>query len=87
MKKPSTLAAPRKKNFDQKLTIGLDLGDRSSWYCVLNEAGEVGRVKQTPSIQQLCRLYCALTQVSEPVSFTATLVKVTVTGLPSAVPR
>src|SRR6202162_5699592 len=25
----------------QKLTIGLDLGDRSSWYCVLDEAGEV----------------------------------------------
>jgi transposase len=25
----------------QKLTIGLDLGDRSSWYCVLNESGEV----------------------------------------------
>jgi transposase len=23
------------------LTIGLDLGDRSSWYCVLDEAGEV----------------------------------------------
>src|SRR5215468_2149909 len=25
----------------QKLTIGLDLGDRSSWYCVLDERGEV----------------------------------------------
>jgi transposase len=25
----------------QKLTIGLDLGDRSSWYCVLDEAGNV----------------------------------------------
>jgi transposase len=25
----------------QKLTIGLDLGDRNSWYCVLNEAGEI----------------------------------------------
>jgi hypothetical protein len=25
----------------QKLTIGLDLGDRSSWYCMLNAAGEV----------------------------------------------
>ena len=24
-----------------KLTIGLDLEDRSSWYCVLDEAGEV----------------------------------------------
>jgi transposase len=26
---------------EQKLTIGLDLGDRSSWYCVLDEAGSV----------------------------------------------
>jgi transposase len=25
----------------QKLTIGLDLGDRSSWYCVLDEAGAI----------------------------------------------
>jgi hypothetical protein len=30
------------KNFSQtKLTIGLDLGDRSSWHCVLDEVGEV----------------------------------------------
>ena len=41
MKKSSTAAAASNKNFDQKLTIGLDLGDRSSWYCVLDEAGEV----------------------------------------------
>src|SRR5580658_6290152 len=41
MKKSSTVAAASNKNFGQKLTIGLDLGDRSSWYCVLNEAGEV----------------------------------------------
>jgi len=26
---------------DGRLTIGLDLGDRSSFYCVLDEAGEV----------------------------------------------
>jgi hypothetical protein len=25
----------------RQLTIGLDLGDRSSYYCVLDEAGEV----------------------------------------------
>jgi len=32
------------KNFSQpKLTTGLDLGDRSSWYCLLDEAGEVLR--------------------------------------------
>jgi transposase len=42
MKKISTAAAKQSKNFvEQKLTIGLDLGDRSSWYCVLDEAGEV----------------------------------------------
>ena len=41
MKKSSTAAAASNKNFDRKLTIGLDLGDRSSWYCVLDEAGEV----------------------------------------------
>ena len=41
MKKGSTAAATSKRNLDQKLTIGLDLGDRSSWYCVLDETGEV----------------------------------------------
>ena len=41
MKKSSTAMAASNKNFEQKLTIGLDLGDRSSWYCVLDEAGEV----------------------------------------------
>ena len=40
MKKISTAAAKATKNFNHhKLTIGLDLGDRSSWYCVLDEAG------------------------------------------------
>jgi len=42
MKKISTVTAKKvEKNASQKLTIGLDLGDRFSWYCVLNEAGEV----------------------------------------------
>ena len=42
MKKISTAAAKGTRNFqEQKLTIGLDLGDRSSWYCVLDETGEV----------------------------------------------
>ena len=42
MKKISTEATKQSKNFrEQKLTIGLDLGDRSSWYCVLDEAGDV----------------------------------------------
>jgi len=42
MKKVSTAAARQIKNLSpQKLTIGLDLGDRLSWYCLLDEAGEV----------------------------------------------
>jgi hypothetical protein len=42
MKKISAVAVKQTKNFrEQKLTIGLDLGDRSSWYCVLDEVGEV----------------------------------------------
>ena len=36
MKKVSTAATKRNRNFSQPtLTIGLDLGDRSSCYCVL----------------------------------------------------
>jgi transposase len=42
MKKISTAAAEKNEKIEgQKLTVGLDLGDRSSWYCVVNEAGEV----------------------------------------------
>jgi transposase len=42
MKKVSTAGAKETRNVrDQQLTIGLDLGDRWSWYCVLDEAGEV----------------------------------------------
>ena len=52
MKDVSTAAAQQTNNFPvQKLTIGLDLGDRSSWYCVLDEAGRVlleQRLSTTP---------------------------------------
>src|SRR5712691_2439223 len=42
MKKISTVATKQAKNFPpQKLTVGLDLGDRWSWYCVLDEAGKI----------------------------------------------
>ena len=42
MKKGSTAAAKQSRKFSQqKLTIGLDLGDGSSWYCVLDEQGEL----------------------------------------------
>ena len=44
MKKLSTVAAQQSRNISQqKLTIGLDLGDRNSWYCVLDEAGQIQR--------------------------------------------
>ena len=52
MKKISTVGTKQTKNFaEQKLTIGLDLGDRSSWYCVLDAAGSVlleQRLSTTP---------------------------------------
>jgi transposase len=42
MKKVSTRAAAQSRNIaQQKLTIGLDLGDRNSWYCVVDEAGQI----------------------------------------------
>jgi transposase len=42
MKKGNTIAKQTKRNFpEQKLTIGLDLGDRNSWYCVVDEVGKV----------------------------------------------
>src|SRR5215472_10746009 len=42
MRKISTVATGQMKNFqDQRLTIGLDLGDRNSWYCVLDESGHI----------------------------------------------
>jgi hypothetical protein len=42
VKKLSTVQGSGSRIFkDPKLTIGLDLGDRSSYYCVLDEAGRV----------------------------------------------
>ena len=41
MQKISTMRTNGKSIFKGQLTIGLDLGDRSSAYCVLNEAGEI----------------------------------------------
>ena len=35
MKKVSTVVSKQSRNiFQPELTIGLDLGDRNSWYCV-----------------------------------------------------
>jgi predicted NBD/HSP70 family sugar kinase len=42
MKKISTVQVFRSEIFkEQKLTIGVDLGDRWSFYCVLDEAGKI----------------------------------------------
>lgn len=52
MRKPSTGALHQKRKLQVgRLTIGLDLGDRSSFYSVLNGGGEVileERVATTP---------------------------------------
>ena len=56
MKKVSTLAAKQSNNISrQTLTIGLDLGDRNSWYCVLDESGQIQleqRVRTTANALQ-----------------------------------
>jgi len=56
MKKVSTAAAETTRNFSQqKLTIGLDLGDRSSYYCILDEAGGIlveSRVSTSPNAME-----------------------------------
>src|SRR6202142_1742048 len=56
MKKISTAAAKQSRNVsEQKLTIGLDLGDRSSWYCVLDGTGKVlleQKLSTTPKAMQ-----------------------------------
>src|ERR1700693_1281277 len=50
MKKNSTVATRRKQIFKQaKLTIGLDLGDRTSHYCMLDEAGNVILERSLPT--------------------------------------
>ncbi|PYT84211.1 MAG: hypothetical protein DMG40_01775 [Acidobacteria bacterium] len=41
MQKISTMQTSGENIFQGQLTIGVHLGDRSSAYCVLNEAGEI----------------------------------------------
>src|SRR5580704_3367831 len=56
MKNVSTVAAQRSTKISrQKLTVGLDLGDRSSWYCVLDETGQTvleQKLSTTPKAMQ-----------------------------------
>lgn len=37
----SAVAKPSRNISQQKLIIGLDLGDRQSWYCVVDQAGQI----------------------------------------------
>jgi hypothetical protein len=41
MKKSSTAAKQSRNTSQQRLTIGLDLGDRNSWNCVVDEPGQI----------------------------------------------
>jgi transposase len=50
MKKNSTVATRRKQIFkEKKFTIGMDLGDRFTYYCVLDETGEVILEQKLPT--------------------------------------
>ena len=50
MKKTITVQAFKSEMFkEQKLTIGLDLGDRWSFYCVLDEAGQIILEQKLPT--------------------------------------
>lgn len=58
MRKPSTTAlCRRRKLHDGQLTVGLDLGDRSSFYCVLNGAGEVILEERVATSPEAMRAY------------------------------
>ena len=50
MKKTSTVQTFKSEILkEQRLTIGLDLGDRSSFYCVKDEAGQVLLEQRLPT--------------------------------------
>jgi transposase len=56
MKSPKALSKGKRNQIGQvaakqRLTVGLDLGDRTSRYCVLDEAGEVVSEGQLPTTQ------------------------------------
>src|SRR3974377_2299742 len=56
MKKGSTAAVKRSRNISQqKLTIGLDLGDRNSWYCVVDESGQIQLEQRVSTTAQALR--------------------------------
>ena len=65
MKKISTVQAFGNEIFrEQKLTIGLDLGDRWSFYCVLDEAGTIILEQRFEPLS--CWAFCRLHTGSVP---------------------
>ena len=55
MKKVSTAATMQSRNISrQKLTIGLDLGDRNCWYCVVDEAGRYKGNSESGRMRKRC---------------------------------
>ena len=60
MKKVSTAAAKTRKKISQpKLTNGLDLGDRNSWYCVLDESGQIQLEQPSARTRKHCAKFSA----------------------------
>ena len=56
MQKSSTMRATGKSIFNgRQLTIGLDLGDRWSFYCVVDEAGEIILEQKLPTTPEAMR--------------------------------
>ena len=62
MKKVSTAATRRSRNISQPTrTIGLDLGDRNSCYCVLDEAGQIQQEQRVRTqVKALCEVFGAM---------------------------
>jgi hypothetical protein len=66
MKKTSIGVAKQSRNISrQRLTIGLDLGDRNSWYCVVDEAGQIQVEQRVRSIQPHSGLFESDRNLSE----------------------
>ena len=60
MKKTSTAAAKQCRNISQQgLTIGMDLGDRNSWYCVVDEAGRIQLEQRVRTTAKACTKFSA----------------------------
>ncbi len=64
MRKHSTEATKRKEIFrERQLTIGMDLGDRFTYNCILDEAGEVmAEEKHTTRPWSVTRGHCQVSR-------------------------